>query len=59
MVSLGSKLFEHNLWANMRMLEVCTDLPDAILDATVQELLGPSAIRSCISRAPSSAMSCG
>ena len=40
MTSLGSKLFEHNLWANMRMLEVCADLPDAILDATVQGTAG-------------------
>jgi uncharacterized damage-inducible protein DinB len=40
MVSLGSKLFEHNLWANMWLLEVCTGLPDAILDATVQGTAG-------------------
>lgn len=40
MASLGSKMFEHNLWANQRALEACADVPDAILDATVQGTAG-------------------
>ncbi len=40
MVSLGSKMFEHNLWANQRALEVCADVPDALLDVTVQGTAG-------------------
>jgi uncharacterized damage-inducible protein DinB len=34
--SLIVRMFEHNLWANTRAMEVCADLPDALLDATVQ-----------------------
>ncbi len=40
MVSLGSKMFEHNLWANQGAVEVCAGLPDALLDATVQGTAG-------------------
>jgi uncharacterized damage-inducible protein DinB len=33
--SILTRLFEHNHWANLRTVAACTDLSDAVLDATV------------------------
>ena len=33
-------LFQHNLWANMRLMEACRDLDDAVLDATIPGTYG-------------------
>ncbi|HEX8231135.1 MAG TPA: DinB family protein [Chloroflexia bacterium] len=33
-------LFQHNLWANMRLMEACRDLDDAVLDSIVPGTYG-------------------
>ncbi len=35
MTSILVRMFEHNRWANMQVLDACADLSDAHLDATV------------------------
>ena len=33
-------LFNHNLWANLRLLDVCADLTDEQLDSTLDGTFG-------------------
>jgi uncharacterized damage-inducible protein DinB len=40
MVSLVTALFEHNLWANQRLVDACRGLSDVVLDATVEGTAG-------------------
>jgi uncharacterized damage-inducible protein DinB len=40
MASILARLFEHNLWANLRAIESCAGLTDAQLDATVHGTAG-------------------
>ena len=40
MASILVRLFEHNRWANLRAVDVCADLTDARLDATVPGTAG-------------------
>jgi uncharacterized damage-inducible protein DinB len=40
MVSLVTALFEHNLWANQRLVDACRGLSDVVLNATVEGTAG-------------------
>lgn len=40
MTSILQKMFEHNAWANLRLLDACAGLPAAQLDATVPGTYG-------------------
>ncbi len=35
-------MFRHNRWANLRLLDICAELPDERLDATAPGLYGPA-----------------
>ena len=40
-MSVLTTLFEHNRWANLRIVEVCRTVPDEVLDAEVPGAYGP------------------
>ena len=39
-INLIDKMFEYNLWANMRLIEVCSDLVGGQLDTSVEGVFG-------------------
>jgi uncharacterized damage-inducible protein DinB len=45
-MSVLATLFEHNRWANLRLIEACRRVPDEVLDAEVPGAYGP--IRSTV-----------
>ena len=40
-MSVLPALFEHNRWANLRLIEACRTVPDEVLDAEVPGAYGP------------------